>query len=83
MLADKSKKIAAAGLNQKFRVIEVNGRKEVKVEGDIQKEHLSPEILTSVNVDNICVGIFAATDHGLGVDETFDQMVMRLSLIHI
>ena len=79
MLADKSKRIAASGLNQKFRVLEVNGRKEVKVEGDIQKEHLSPEILTSVNVDNICAGIFAATNHGLGVDETFDQMVKRLS----
>jgi len=79
MLADKSKRIAASGLNQKFRVLEVNGRKEVKVESDIQKEHLRPEILTSVNVDNICAGIFAATDHGLGVDETFDQMVMRLS----
>ena len=79
MLADKSKKIAAAGLNQKFRVLEVNGRKDVKVEDDIQKEHLSPKILTSVNVDNICAGIFDATDHGLGVDETFDQMVERLS----
>ena len=79
MLADKSKRIAAAGLNQKFRVLEVNGRKDVKVEDDIQKEHLNPKILTSVNVDNICAGIFAATDHGLGVDETFDQMVERLS----
>ena len=28
MLADKSKRIAAAGLNQKFRVLEVNGRKK-------------------------------------------------------
>jgi len=79
MLADKSKRIAASGLNQKFRVHEINGRKQVQVEGDILKVHLSPKILTSVNVDNICTGIFTSTDHGLRVEETFDQMVRRFS----
>ena len=79
MLADKSKRIAASGLNQKFRIHEINGRKKVQVEGDILKTHLSPKILTSVNVDNICTGIFTATDHGLEVEETFDQMVRRFS----
>jgi hypothetical protein len=79
MLADKSKRITTSGLNQKFRVHEINGRKKVQVERSILKAHLSPKILTSINVDNICTGIFTATDHGLGVDETFDEMVRRLS----
>ena len=80
MLADKSKRIAASGLNQKFRVKEVNSRKKIQVEGDILKDHLNPKILTSVNVDNICTGIFTSTDHGLRVEETFEQMVQRFSL---
>ena len=79
MLADKSKRLAASGLNQKFRVHEINGRKKVQVEGDILKAHLSPQILTTVNVDNICTDIFTATDHSLNVEETFDQMVKRFS----
>ncbi|MDC3309419.1 DUF2779 domain-containing protein [bacterium] len=79
MLADKSKKITAAGLNQKFKIQEINGRKKVKVEDNILKEHLTPRILTSVNVDNICADIFTATKHGLEIEETFDQMVQRFS----
>ena len=66
-------------MNQKFRVHEIDGRKKVQVEDSILDAHLSPKILTSINVDNICIGIFTATDHGLGVEETFDEMVRRLS----
>ena len=79
MLADKSKKVAAAGLNQKFRVQQINGRKRIVVEGNFLKEHLDPKILTSVKVDDICEDIFLADNHGLGIEESFDQMIQRFS----
>ena len=79
MLADKSKKTATAGLNQKFRIQEINGRKSVKLEGLLSENDLNPKILTSVNVDDICANIFSATDHGLDVEETFDEMISRFS----
>ena len=79
MLADKSKKTATAGLNQKFRIHEINGRKSVKLESSLSIRDLNPQILTSVNVDEICANIFSATDHGLEVEETFDAMVTRFS----
>jgi len=80
MLSDKSVRTRTSGLNQHFPIVtDANGRKRVQVAGILSSEDLDPPLLTSVNVDVICADIFAATDHGLGVEESFEQMVSRFS----
>lgn len=79
MLADKSKRTSSAGLNQKFRIQNRNGRKSIIIEGQVTPEDLKSKILTSINVDNVCAHIFGSTDHGLEMEETFDHMIDRFS----
>lgn len=59
MVANKEAKCPTDGLNQKFRVIEENGRKRVKVLDDLSEEDLNPPILLKVNVDDACEMILA------------------------
>jgi len=80
MLTDTSVRTQVAGLNQHFPIItDADGRKRVKVDGQLSDEHLTPPLLVSVNVDQICADIFAANDHGLDVEESFQHMIERFS----
>jgi len=80
MLSDKSVRTRTSGLNQHFPIVtDANGRKRVQVAGILSAEDLDPPLLTSVNVNAICADIFAATDHGLAVEESFEEMVSRFS----
>lgn len=80
MLTDKAQRTHTSGLNQHFPIVtDERGRKRVIVDNTLRDEDLEPKLLTSVNVDSICADIFSATEHGLGVTETFSQMIARLS----
>ena len=79
MLADKAQKTSISGLNQLFKIVENNGRKRVEVNELPSPSALSPKILTAVNLNDVCEKIYLSTDHGLGRQETFDQLVQRLS----
>ena len=80
MLTDKAQRTNTSGLNQHFPIVtDERGRKRVEYENTLSTKDLEPKILTSVNVDSICSDIFSSTDHGLGVTETFSQMINRLS----
>lgn len=79
MLVDKSKKTNVPGLNQKFKVIEQDGRKLVKQENLSALDMDGLKILASVNVDHICNQIYSLQDHGLETHITFDGMVQKFS----
>ena len=80
MLIDKSKTTVRSGLNQKFLITtDINNRKRAVVTSDLSNEEISNPILTAINVDLICSDIYTTTDHGLGVNESFEQMVNRFS----
>ena len=59
MLADKDAKCPTDGLNQKFRIIEENGRKKIKVSDKLSKEDLSPPILCKINAEDACRIIYS------------------------
>lgn len=59
MLADKEAKCPTERLNQKFRVIEENGRKKIKVSGKISEEDLTPPILCKINAEDACRIIYS------------------------
>lgn len=79
MLADKAQKTNTSGLNQLFKIVENNGRKRVEVNEPSSPSALSSKLLTAVNLNDVCEKIYLSTDHGLGREETFDQLVQRLS----
>ena len=79
MLADKAQKTSASGLNQLFKIVENNGRKRVEVNELPSPSALSPKLLTAANLNDACEKIYLSTDHGLGREETFEQLVQRLS----
>ena len=79
MLADKAQKTSTSGLNQLFKIVKNNGRKRVEVNERPSPSALSSKILTAMNVDGVCEKIYSSTHHGLGREETFDQLVQRLS----
>ena len=79
MLADKAQRTSISGLNQLFKIVENNGRKRVEVNEPPSPSALSPKLLTAVNLNEVCEKIYLSTDHGLGREETFDQLVQRLS----
>ena len=79
MLADKAQKTNTSGLNQLFKIVENNGRKRVEVNKPPSPSALSSKLLTAVNLNDVCEKIYLSTDHGLGREETFDQLVQRLS----
>jgi hypothetical protein len=54
MLADKSTFCPTDGLNQKFRIRTINGRKRVTVDSPLTPEEKAMPILTQVNVDDCC-----------------------------
>jgi hypothetical protein len=81
MLTDTSARTQLAGLNQHFPIVtDRNGRKRVQLDGQLSDEQLKPPLLVSVNVDPICADIFAANDHGLGIEESFQHMIERFSM---
>ncbi len=49
MCADKNKKASVDGLNQKFKIAELNNRFAVDITGDVSKKSLGEEILTKIN----------------------------------
>jgi hypothetical protein len=59
MLADKDAKCPTDGLNQKFRIIEENGRKKIKVSDKLSEEDLSPPILCKTNAEDACRIIYS------------------------
>ncbi len=79
MLADKAQKTSTSGLNQLFKIVENKGRKRVEVNDLPSSSALSSKILTAVTLNDVCEKIYLSTDHGLGREETFDQLVQRLS----
>lgn len=79
MLADKAQKTNTSGLNQLFKIVESNGRKRVVVNELPSSSALSSKLLTAVNLNDVCEKIYLSTDHGLGREETFDQLVQHLS----
>ena len=80
MLIDKSKTTVRSGLNQKFLITaDSSSRRTTVVTGALSPEEISNPILSSVNVDLICSDLYTSTYHGLGVNESFEQMVNRFS----
>jgi hypothetical protein len=59
MLADKGAKCPTDGLNQKFRIIEENGRKKIKVSDKLSKEDLTPPILCKIKAEDACRIIYS------------------------
>ena len=59
MLADKNAKCPTDGLNQKFRIIEENGRKKIKVSKELSEGDLSQPILCKINADDACRMIYS------------------------
>ena len=64
MLANKNQEASVDGLNQKFRLLKVNGRTQCEVHGDVSTAALGDKILIEEDVDdivnNIHNGIFKA-----------------------
>jgi hypothetical protein len=59
MLADRSSQCPTDGLNQKFKISKDSmGRKKISVSPKLTDEDLNPQILTKVNVNEICDLIF-------------------------
>jgi len=58
MLADQSKVSPTDGLNQKFLIVNEDGRKKIKVVAPLNSEELSKQILTAIDVDTYCHTIF-------------------------
>ena len=79
LLADKAQKTSTAGLNQLFKIKDNNGRKHVELTELPPPSALLPKILTEVNINDICDRIYSSTDHGLDIEETFEQLVHRFS----
>ena len=59
MLADKDAKCPTDGLNQKFRIIEEDGRKKIKVSDKLSEEDLSPPILCKIKAEDACRIIYS------------------------
>ena len=79
MLADKAQKTSVSGLNQIFKIKETNGQKHVVIKELPPPSALLPKILTPVNVNDVCDQIYSSTNHGLELEETFEQLVYRFS----
>ena len=80
MLADKEAKCPTEGLNQKFRIIEKNGRKKIKVSDDLSEEDLNPPILLKINVDDVCEMIYK-DDYNLdGGTYKFPELIETLAM---
>jgi hypothetical protein len=63
MMADKQRKATVEGLNQRFLMREQAGdRTFVEYVGDVSRTALGDEILTRVNVDDLCERIYEGTD---------------------
>lgn len=58
MLADKDARCPTDGLNQKFKITEVNGRKSVRVSPPITPADVSKPILATVRADEYCLMIY-------------------------
>jgi hypothetical protein len=58
LLADKTKTATVDGLNQKFVISKIDGRKQVKVKGPIDEKSLGERILTLQNIDPIIDKIY-------------------------
>ncbi len=74
VLADKSSRCPTDGLNQKFRTKRINGRTTVIVTPPTA-EDLSPRILHTVNVDEICDGIYEGRYFGSDGGPTFEGTI--------
>lgn len=80
MLADKEAKCPTEGLNQKFRIIEKNGRKKIKVSDDLSEEDSNPPILLKINVDDVCEMIYK-DDYNLdGGTYKFPELIETLAM---
>ncbi len=63
MIADKNKKCSVEGLNQRFLLRDhADDRTFIEYVGDVSQEGLGDEILTRLNVDDLCDMIYQGTD---------------------
>ncbi len=59
MMANKTATCPTDGLNQKFRLVkDANGRKAVSISDKLTQEDLTPQILSTINVDTECNYIY-------------------------
>ena len=75
MLADKDAKCPTDGLNQKFRIKEVKGRKRVVVSEELSAEDLSPPILCNINTDDACRIIYSEDYEFQGHALSFSELI--------
>src|SRR5882724_1107588 len=79
LLADKSKAASVNGLNQKFLIYQTEGRKQVKVNGPVDKDSLGEKILTLQNIDAILEKIYDGTEKKDKSMESFEDRVFILA----
>lgn len=76
MLADKGTTASVDGLNQLFQIGEdERGRTLIKITGDTSAAALGDQILCTVNVDDICTGLFQEQPFLAGDPKTFKQWI--------
>lgn len=75
MLADKSALCPTDGLNQKFRIRTVDGRKGVTISPPLTDEDLSVKILKQINVDDCCDYIWANEYDFRGTSLSFYELI--------
>jgi len=76
MMADKSKSAPTDGLNQKFKIVKRrNGQKFAVASPKLTETDRKEEILTKINVDDLCDELFQETKTIRGVKMSFEKMV--------
>jgi len=76
LLADKTVKATIDGLNQKFVLVNNNGRTRVTVNGDTSLEALGEKVLTQVNVDDAIDIIYSTIPEEA---DTFESLIEYFS----
>ncbi len=76
MMADQSKLSPTNGLNQKFLIVNEDGRKKIKVVAHLTEEELSKQILTAIDVDTYCQTIF---EEKFPQEMSFEQYAFALA----
>lgn len=74
MLVDKRVKCATDGLNQKFRLVRVDGRRRVETSPEITDADLAQRLLVSIDVDSVSEKVIGSV---VG-DRRFDEHVSYL-----
>ena len=81
-LIDKTASASKDGLNQKFLIQREGKYASIKVSEKITQADLTPPLLISINVDDICDAIFSSEEHRPGRTETFVDLVNTMRGIY-